>query len=339
VAKREVKKKREKVSGGEGERNKVKEIKKKTPFWKRFLIMLGLFILALVFYSLAATLFFLQEWTGGLVLSLLGLAVNIFIFIKGRKGAAILGVFLLLGGIFSMAGLSFVGFLFGGDDLKELSIAEQNQILASHGESIENLFYGYQHKNYTIFSRDLNYIMVGRYDKIAFANLYDELGSIIFRNCSTAARTSTGDRDIIFCDVEFLTKKTLWDIRFSENGSIYGLYTEDVHPNIIITFKLNKTADSINVKYKGSKTVLNADENRVYIIFSVSVKNNEDKAIKIHNSQFLNEKYSYDSVEEEYTPTDCVLFRDVSLQAGEVKEGCFIFLVYEDYQNGTISVI
>jgi len=78
----------------------------------------------------------------------------------------------------------------------------------------------------------------------------------------------------------------------------------------------------------------------VYVTFLVSVKNNEDEAIKIHSSQFLNEKYNYDSIGEEYTPTDCVLFRDVTIQAGsEAKEGCFIFSVYEDYQNGTISVI
>lgn len=333
--------KKEKKASSKGEKHDkgVKEVKKETPFWKRFLVLFGLFILAFVFYALASTLLFLQEWTGGLVLSLLGLAVNILILIKGRKGAVILGVFLLIGAIFSMAGLGFVGLFFGGGGLKELSLAEQNQVLAIHGESIENLFYGYQHKNYTIFSRDLNYIMVDRYDKIAFANLYDELGSIIFRNCSTAARTDTGDNDVVFCDVEFLNKKTSWDIRFNENGSIFGLYIDDVHPNITITFKLNKTVDSINVRYKGSKTTLDAGENRVYIIFSASVKNNEEEAIKIHSSQFLNEKYNYNSIEDEYTPTDCVLFRDVSLQAGEVKEGCFIFSVYEDYQNGTISVI
>jgi hypothetical protein len=317
---------------------KVKKEKKDTPFWKRFLIMLGLFILACVFYSVAASLFILDEWLWGLILFLLGITVNIFIFIKGRKGAAILGVFLLIGAIISIAGVSFFSFLLNGGKLQEISQIEQNQILENKSENIENLFYGFENKNYTAFSRDLNDKMRERYDKIAFSKLYSELGKTILKNCSTAGRTKTGD-DVVLCEVESQNKKTSWDMRFSKNNTIWGLYVEDIYPNVTLTVKSENTANSINILWDNRKTELKAGENQVLLILDVSVKNNENKKIRIHTSKFLNEKYNYNLIEEDYIPTDCKIIRNVDIEAYGVKEGCLIFAVYEGYEEGNVTLM
>ena len=319
--------------------NKVKvEEKKETPYWKRFLIMLGLFILTIGLYTSVVSLFILEQWTWGWILFLLGIAANIFIFVKGRKGAVILGVFLLIGAIISVLGVGLLSFFFNGGGLQELSLEEQNQILASKGENIENLFYGFANKNYTIFSRDLNDKMKGRYDMATFSNLYDSLGKISLRNCSTAARTKTG-YDVILCEVEAQNKKTSWDIRFDENSTIWGLYIEDIYPNVTATIKSNKTADSINIRFNGARTQLNAGENQVLLILNVAIRSNENETIRIHGAQFLNEKYTYDLISEKYVPIDCSLIRNIDIKSGEVKEGCLIFSVYEDYQGGTIRVL
>ena len=320
------KKREEKKTNGE---------KKRGSFWMKFFIILGLFVAALVCYNFTSAMFIIGKWFLGIILLLAGLTANIFIFIKGKKIAVMIGVVFLIGSMILILIFSF----FGLGTTKEISPEEQQKILDNKKENIENLFNGIGNKDYPAFSRDLNDRMKEKYDKITFFSLYDELGKIISENCSKAAKSSTGD-DVVLCEIESENKKTSWDMRFNDNSKIWGLYIENIYPNVTINIKSKNLTKTINILQNGVKTLLSSsDENYLFLVLDVSIKNNEDKSIKTHDFKFASGGYSFSLIQEEYEPAECSLIRKADFEIDEEKQGCLIFMIPEGYQEGIVTTI
>ena len=335
MVKREVKKKREKVSEREGERNKVKEIKKEPSFLKRFFRTFGLIFVSFCFYVYATGMLVAGKWIFGIILFLVGLTANVYIFIKGRK-AAIIFTSLFLGVTIIM-----MGFLIVRSLGISVPTSEEDKlfILQNESENIENFFDGLEDRNYTAFSRDLNEDMKIQYDNLTFFSIHDELGEFFSRNCSDAAKSNIGDK-IVYCDIEAENARTYWGVYFNKNDKIRYFGFVEMPPNVTIEIQSKEVVKSINIiDENGKRTEMSSAEDAVYLVFDVSIKNNKDAETRVHEFKFLTNKYLYSLISDENTPTDCNLIREGVFKANETKQGCLIFYVGEIYTEGTISVI
>jgi hypothetical protein len=315
---------------GEGEKPK-----KEWHFFKRFFTITGAFVLAFMFYITAYIFDFFANYFWVTLFSLLGLAMNIFIFIKGKKVAVILGFFFLIGSLVFL--FLFTTMSFSGE--KYTSSVEQQQILTNEEENIGNLFNGFETQNYSAFSRDFEDYLKdnGRFDPVTFMNYYNNLGKIISKNCSKASKENVYGGFQIYCNVESENERTTWNIWFNNQTSISELFIDPVFPNVTIKVNSEEIADLINISSNGQNYKLNPPTGEIFLIFNVNVKNNENESTETHNFKFISGGYSFSLVSKEYTPTDCSLLRNFSLEQGEEKEGCLIFMTYEVYKEGNIT--
>jgi len=300
---------------------------------KRVLIVIGLFILTFILLSFAAAMFFLGRGIAASVLTILFLASNIMIFIKGKKIAAVFGTLLMLYGLFSvgMSALVFIG------TPAEIGSNEKQAIIANKSDVIDNLFQGYIENNYTIFSRDLNDNMKGRFDIAAFAEWHADFGKLTSKECLNAKRQKGGGFYVI-CEGEFENKRVRFNMGINENDNmIWHIDTEVMPLNLTLAVSSKKTTTLLAAMQKNETINLVTREGNVFLILNATIKNNENASRIIHSYRFYAGRYYVSPISEDYE-TGCSLQKATEIKADETKEGCIVFDVKEESIDGSFAV-
>ncbi len=301
---------------------------------KRILIVVGLFILTYILLSFAAAMFIIGQGIAASVLTILFLASNIMIFIKGRKIAAVLGTLLMI------YGLCFVGMfalLFLGTPV-EIGSNEKQAIIANKSDAIDNLFQGYIENNYTLFSRDLNDNMKGRFDIAAFAEWHASFGKLDSKECLNAKKQKGGGFYVI-CEGEFENKRVRFNIGINEKDNvIWHLDTEVIPLNLTLAVSSKKTATLLAAMQKNETINLAPREGNVFLILNATIKNNENTSRIMHSYRFYYAgRYYVGPISEDYE-TGCRLQKATEIKADETKEGCIVFDVKEESIDGSFAV-
>lgn len=309
---------------------KKEKIKSSTIFF-----ILGLFFLEFILFMILIWAFYSGHMWVGLIFLILSIITNIIIFIKGKKIAVIFGVLFLIFILF----VSLVIAIYGFSLTKEISEEEKQQILEDKKELVDNLFEGYDSTDYEKYSRDLSDSMKEQHDKIELLQLRDGFGKIILRNCLDASKDAMGG-SVVLCDVEFENAKTRWDIRFNSwDNEIWGLYFEVIIPEIELTINKKEILNEISMILNGEDVTLKPGYKEVFLVFDVSIKNNQEGEVKIHSFTFESGGYSFGQLvfEEEYV-LKCNNLVLETLTSNEEKQGCIMFSVVEGYTEGEIKV-
>lgn len=313
--------------------NKMKKGNEKTSSLRIF----GFFILEFIFLITSMTLFSSGKMLYGLFAFIATLSINIFIFIKGKKVAAIFGALFL---IFVLV-VSVMAAIYGFSLTKEVSEDEKQQILEEKKESIDNLFEGYESRDYNKFSRDLNELMKEKHDKIEFLQLREGFGNLISKDCSDASKSTIGG-SVVLCEIEFENVKTGWDIRFTGGNEIWGLYFQVIVPELNLEIKNKSITKSLQIVSEGQELnfELNNEENSedIFLIFEVSLKNEKDEKIEIHSFNFDTGVYAFGQMIPKEYSLKCNNILPGAFAPNEEKEGCLVFIVTEGYEEGEIKI-
>ncbi|MEK6895578.1 MAG: DUF4352 domain-containing protein [Nanoarchaeota archaeon] len=312
-----------------------KEVKKEIEdsFLKRFFIITCFFILATIFFITSVVFFSKTSLLYGFIFFLFGVMFNIFIFIKGGKIAIIFGSFFLALWII----IILISAIISLGLTKEISPEEQKAMIEGKKGITDNLFNSIDAGNYEGFLKNLDDKMKERYDKLTFLNMKNGMGKIILWDCPKAKK-ATGGFPVVICEVESENKRTSWDIRFDNTEKIWLLSISEILPNVTVEVKTKKVEKDIIVSQEGKSVQLNPPEGGIFLVFDVSIKNNEEKILRVHDFKFASKDYSFGQISDEYEP-DCNLLRKVELKPGETKSGCLVFVGFEGYSEGEIIAI
>lgn len=295
----------------------------------------GLFIFGFILFIISVIYFFKGTHIYGVIFLVLAIALNITIFIKGRKIAVIFGVLFLIFILFVSVAVAIYGFGL----TKEITEEEKIQILEEKKELIDNLFEGYESGDYEKYSRDLDDSMKEKHDKIELMQLREMFGKIISRDCSDALKSTIGG-PVILCNVEFENAKTIWDIRFNTwDSKIWGLYFEVINPEIELIINKKEIVNEISATFNNNEVIFKSGDEEVYLIFDVIIKNNQEEEVVIHGFTFETGKYFFEQLifEEEYV-LECNNLVSETLAPNQEKQGCIMFEVVEGYTDGEIKI-
>ncbi len=298
-------------------------------------LIFGLFILEFILFIISTVYFYQGNHIIGLIFLVLAVASNVIIFVKGRKIATIFGVLFLIFILFISLGTAIYGFSL----TKQISEEEKTQILEEKKEPVDTLFKGYESGDYDKYSRDLSDSMKEQHDKIEFIQLREGFGKIISRDCSSASKSTMGG-PVVLCNVEFENAKTRWDIRFTNENEIWGLYFEVINPEIELQVLNKKILSEISVICDGNEGISKpSSEEGVLLVFDISIKNDQENQVTVHSFTFESKGYSFGQlIFEEGCSLECNNLVSEVLAPNEEKQGCIIFSVVEGYTDGEIKV-
>ncbi|MFH0831693.1 MAG: hypothetical protein V1886_02395 [archaeon] len=296
---------------------------------KRIMIVLGLFILSLVFLMVSASFFYSGMSLWGAVLSALFIASTVMMFRKGKKLAAAAGILMLLFALVMIVPSLLVSL---GTPVS-ISEQEKQEILAKNHDGIDNFFRGFAERNYSIFSRDFNENIANRWNSAAFAQASISLGDFVSNDCYDAKKVVNSPE--VLCRAEFRNAAAEIAIGFNaENNGIWTLFIETIAPNATLILNSKSTAESLKITFNNEPNILNASKGSIFVIVNATIKNNEQKILKIHTYKFSAGGYTFSILNPDYKPECDVL--PYELKANETRTGCLVFSVDKSGTEGNV---